>query len=416
MTIAEGDFVVGAVDLGSQQKELLRLAVQTESFKQVKEGFELKGKLLGTNSKADLRSLGLKSKAEVSLHLCLQDQCPQEGWDQHVHCNRWYRLDPLDPMLQAWEREILEKSENERAESLLTGPETPKLGLGGPPLFNGRESEVQRALEALEVELKRDSTGQKLKSVPIQKAEVHLQPGTTEVPKFPPEPPKDLLTKGLTFQQQIQLRALDVAKSSSSRGERTKKRKSHRGDRRIRRRSSSRSSSSSDSSDRGGKLLQETSTLRLLAEERPGALMESLLKQMRRYLADKRGPGGSGQSELLDHGGTAIAYLTTALEPSLRGEMGVRSARELRTLAEAVDSLAAGRILEAGDLLSQRFRAVEKAQADGHWNSAKHLELIPDASVTTVPEQMLDGAMRREMFKLKLREREQKLVRGPAQH
>ena len=223
------------------------------------------------------------------------------------------------------------------------------------------------------------------------------------------EPSRLPAVRPLTFQEQLQLRVLDVAKAGTSQPKASKR--SRHGERKRRRQ---RSSSNSSSTDDEGRLLKETTGLRSVAEEKPGMLLESCLKQMRRYLADRRGPAGSGrEGTVLDHGGTAVAYLTTALEPSMRHELGLRSARELRTLAEVMGALAAGNVLGAGDLVAQRFRAVEKAATDGHWSAAKHLELIPDSAVTSVPENMLDAAMKREMFKLKLKERE---MRFQGQH
>ena len=70
-------------------------------------------------------------------------------------------------------------------------------------------------------------------------------------------------------------------------------------------------------------------------------------------------------------------YLTTALQPSAGSSMGTRSERELRApLAEALDCLLSGRPAEGGDVLMQRFRAIETASADGNWELAKHLSDI----------------------------------------
>ena len=89
--------------------------------------------------------------------------------------------------------------------------------------------------------------------------------------------------------------------------------------------------------------------------------------------------------------GVATAYLTTALAPSLSAEgkpLGIGADRELRTLTETIDALLAGDPLRAGDILMQRLRSCKTRARDGTWNLGQHLELIPSARVTTVPEGM----------------------------
>jgi len=65
--------------------------------------------------------------------------------------------------------------------------------------------------------------------------------------------------------------------------------------------------------------------------------------------------------------------------------MGVRTIREMRTLAEGLDAIIRGEPAKAGDILMQRFRAAEMAVSDGHWTLAQHLELIPETTVSSVP-------------------------------
>ena len=76
--------------------------------------------------------------------------------------------------------------------------------------------------------------------------------------------------------------------------------------------------------------------------------------------------------------------------------MSLRVERELRTIAETLDFLLSGRVAEAGDILMQRFRALEMASSQGSWELAKHMELIPDSAVTCVPVEMRSEALRRQ--------------------
>ena len=54
----------------------------------------------------------------------------------------------------------------------------------------------------------------------------------------------------------------------------------------------------------------------------------------------------------------------------------LRLLREMRTLATALDEIAAGRYQFAADVLAQRIKALELFQSDGTWNRAQYLELL----------------------------------------
>ena len=61
--------------------------------------------------------------------------------------------------------------------------------------------------------------------------------------------------------------------------------------------------------------------------------------------------------------------------------MRLRNAWRLRTLAEALDSLSEVKLERVGDLLIQRFKAVELAVQVGNWNVASGLGLATVGSV-----------------------------------
>ena len=89
------------------------------------------------------------------------------------------------------------------------------------------------------------------------------------------------------------------------------------------------------------------------------------------------------------------AYLTTVLGPSMGSDMSARTSGELRSLAETLDLLIQGKVAEAADTLTQRFKCVELASTEG-WAVARHLELTPSLKVTSVPEGERDAAIRRQ--------------------
>ena len=97
-----------------------------------------------------------------------------------------------------------------------------------------------------------------------------------------------------------------------------------------------------------------------------------------------------------------LNYLTAIFlgqqDPS---KVGARTLREMRTLAEALDSLAEGNLPYVADLLVQRFKACESSTVEG-WDVAQHLELISDRSMglASLQEQQVAGKAR--LLKAKL--------------
>lgn len=97
-----------------------------------------------------------------------------------------------------------------------------------------------------------------------------------------------------------------------------------------------------------------------------------------------------------------VRYFTTVVNQT-GNNVGLRNARELRTLAEALDLLMVGKVAEAGDLLMQRFKAVELASQEGNWKVAQHLELIPETGVSTSSFKERRAAAKLEMEDYRLR-------------
>ena len=83
-----------------------------------------------------------------------------------------------------------------------------------------------------------------------------------------------------------------------------------------------------------------------------------------------------------------------------------RNRKEMRTIAEAVDSMLMGDLARAADILISRFSAVELASTTKHWNVARHLELIPPQDVSSIPTELMDyatGAEKREARSVRAR-------------
>jgi hypothetical protein len=142
--------------------------------------------------------------------------------------------------------------------------------------------------------------------------------------------------------------------------------------------------------------------LDVYARSHPGALLESSLAEMRKYVSSREGATDqSGNAKVLN-------YLQTVFCQRFPGDVvGLRTSREMRTLAEALDTLLEGNLPRLGDILIQRFKALESSVVDGGWALARHQELIPsaDAGLASVAERSL--AARLEMQR-------QRLIEGAA--
>ena len=90
-----------------------------------------------------------------------------------------------------------------------------------------------------------------------------------------------------------------------------------------------------------------------------GRLLTEALSSMRSFLGSREEADVSDQPRVL-------AYLETVFNQRYgKDAVGLRTSREMRTFAEAVDALVEGDVLRAGDLLIQRFKALETSVIDG---------------------------------------------------
>ena len=138
---------------------------------------------------------------------------------------------------------------------------------------------------------------------------------------------------------------------------------------------------------------EDESKVRRIADTNPGALLHSGLIMMHRHLG--RQVENCESVDAVQAKGVAATYLSTALKANAGSRLGFRNIRELQSLAEVVDLLMRGRVASAGDLLIQRFRAVEaSALEEGGWSLARHLELLPDAGVSTKPSEIISDCVK----------------------
>ena len=131
------------------------------------------------------------------------------------------------------------------------------------------------------------------------------------------------------------------------------------------------------------------------ARESPGSLAEQGLMRMEGYFIQSGGGMalvGPSRSVLPP---VALAYLSTVYLPTHpESQIGLRSAREMRTLAMSIGLLLGGHILHGLDVLLQQFKALELAAEQGSWSQARWLELIPTSDVSSWSREDLRSAMR----------------------
>ena len=203
---------------------------------------------------------------------------------------------------------------------------------------------------------------------------------------------------------------LEIARGKEAKwaGSRTEERRGRSRSRRRRRREerrrsgdrSSRSSSGSESpfpptrhSGRDGRVARA-------AAQRPGKTLRSSLDRIRGFLVGRQ--GGSPE-EARQMAALFTPYLRSVLIPSLAETPSLRNGRELETLAAALDALVEGNLEVVGDLLASRFKAVEAATQEGHWNVAKHYELLGDTRVGTATSLEREAALREQASELRLK-------------
>jgi hypothetical protein len=113
--------------------------------------------------------------------------------------------------------------------------------------------------------------------------------------------------------------------------------------------------------------------LAVIARTSPGALYRKTLLRMAEQLQLRR--SDADQSTLRSR---FAVYLNTVMIPSAQSPYTMRMLREMRTLAAALDHLSKGEVLEAADILAQRFKALEASHEDQAWDRATLAEVVPE--------------------------------------
>ena len=136
-------------------------------------------------------------------------------------------------------------------------------------------------------------------------------------------------------------------------------------------------------------------------QKHPGRLAEGWFEVMTEAVGERLEGFSAAQPRAV-----AVAWLLTVyLNQHSAKDLGPRTMRELRTLCHTLDLLVQGKVAEAMDVLAQRVKALERAQADGHWDAAQWMELIPTGAVQLIPRRESRQALREAEEESKLRAR-----------
>jgi len=165
-----------------------------------------------------------------------------------------------------------------------------------------------------------------------------------------------------------------------------------------------------DSEDDGAPLFQVApsrgSSIQEVSRATPGLLLQAGLRQMAKHLGTRE---GATEDELSEFVPRVVTYLTSVFHGHHpQSEVGVRNVRELRTLAACLDALLRGDVENLGDILMQRFKAVESASVKGDWGTSSQLELIDETGLGLTTTDELTAATKQEALRLKLDELREK--------
>lgn len=310
-----------------------------------------------------------------------------------IHIDRWRMLTPFTMLntsyLAALGAELGEKALAEYKEA---------PAKKGDEAVDRDESGLAAAVEASIKEAEEDAKRRKKRKgeVPPEVGEDRSYEGKSSK-KAKMEPLRNYLA------DQVEKRKLEAQKNKPEKKKKKKKK--------VKRDSLSSSGSTSSESAvfqpslaRGGNEVWKTHL------KHPGQLTQTALMEMTKYLADRAEVGLS--EEVWAHQ-KVVAYLNQIfLAAHPVSKIGLRTARELQTLAMTLDLLLGGRLPEATDMLIQRFKALEAAQTEGGWQTARHLELIPSSAAGLAREDEKEMAAKAELRHLKLKEAVSKLQKG----
>ena len=147
--------------------------------------------------------------------------------------------------------------------------------------------------------------------------------------------------------------------------------------------------------------LTDGNRIRAVAETAPGTLLDAGLTQVRRFLTAR---GGASESEADRLAPQMVTYLRSVWQGAHPpATVGPRVNNEMELLAQALDNLLRGELPELGDLLMQRFKALQVGITSG-WRLGDQLELVNDTGLSLAGSDELHEAVRSRLRAQRLEE------------
>ena len=138
--------------------------------------------------------------------------------------------------------------------------------------------------------------------------------------------------------------------------------------------------------------------LALVAKRQPGRLFEQGLQKIRERLTALQGGTVDSRTELR----RVLSFYRQVIFRPLAQQRGravsTHTEHEMATLAEGVDCLNDGDLARLGDILLQRYKALERSVVvGGAWAVAQELEVIEHARVGLASDEEINRSARRQM-------------------
>ena len=245
-----------------------------------------------------------------------------------------------------------------------------KTGAGLELVKKGLEESVPLRKVALKKKTIEDTRGSTSKSLRRQLALRALEVSERKAKKKKKE--KKESSSDVKKLSHMLSKILTKGSSSSSKKKRKRKRKLKNG---VIETCSDSSCESTEGSEKMSSEEDLEAPVKKKSRDHPGSVLSLLTSHVRDQLEQGAAvdlPGGDGG---VINGVKIVTYFNLHLKPQY-GQFQ-RELREMFTLASTLDQLRSGDIARVGDSLAGRFIALHQFLQDGHWGTAKHMELHP---------------------------------------
>jgi len=144
-------------------------------------------------------------------------------------------------------------------------------------------------------------------------------------------------------------------------------------------------------------------SLAMVARRHPGRLFEQGLGRIRERLVALQGGTGAARDGL-ELCRVLSFYHEVVFRPRVPGRMSVHTEREMATLAECVDCLVEGDLGRLGDIMLQRYKALEKSVQDESWTIAAELEVLEHSRTGLATDEEVFRGTKRQLHTARLQQ------------